>query len=98
MAARSRILEFAGVEIPVVAPEDLIVTKAMAAGEEAPWHWHDALGVIASTELDWEYLVARACKSPNRILSLLHFALSIDLPISATAIRSLHDSISSRWD
>lgn len=98
MAARTRIVDFADVAIPVVAPEDVIVTKAMAADEEAPWHWHDALGVIASTDLDWEYLLARACKSPNRVLSLLHYALSIDLPVSVNAIRSLHDSISSRWD
>jgi predicted nucleotidyltransferase len=98
MAARVRMIDFADVSIPVLAPEDVIVTKAIAADEEAPWHWHDALGVIASTELDWAYLVSRARKSPNRILSLLHFALSIDLPVSANAIRSLHDSISSRWD
>jgi predicted nucleotidyltransferase len=98
MATRVRMIDFADVSIPVLAPEDVIVTKAIAADEEAPWHWHDALGVIASTELDWAYLVSRARKSPNRILSLLHFALSIDLPVSANAIRSLHDSISSRWD
>ena len=98
MAARVRTIDFADVEIPVLAPEDVIVTKAIAANEEAPWHWHDALGVIASTELDWAYLVSRARKSPNRVLSLLHYALSIDLPVSVTAIRSLHDSISSRWD
>ncbi len=98
MAARARITDFAGVKIPVVAPEDIIVTKAIAATEESPWHWHDALGIIATTDLDWDYLVSRARKSPNRILSLLHFALSIDLPVSVTAIRSLHDSISSRWD
>jgi len=98
MAARTQLIEFAEVEIPVLSPEDIIVTKAIAADEEAPWHWYDALGVIATTDLDWAYLVSRARKSPNRILSLLHFALSIDLPVSVTAIRSLHDSISSRWD
>jgi len=98
MAARARSVDFAGVKIPVLAPEDVIVTKAIAANEESPWHWHDALGVIAITDLDWEYLVSRARKSPNRVLSLLHYALSIDLPVSVNAIRSLHDSISSRWD
>lgn len=98
MASRVRIIDFADVDIPVVAPEDVIVTKAIAANEESPWHWHDALGIIATTELDWAYLVSRARKSPNRVLSLLHFALSIDLPVSVTAIRTLHDSISSRWD
>jgi predicted nucleotidyltransferase len=98
MAARVRTVEYSGVVIPVLSPEDLVVTKALAAEEEAPWHWYDALGVLAVNELDWEYLLERARKSPNRVLSLLHFALSIDLPIPASAVRSLHELIASRWD
>jgi predicted nucleotidyltransferase len=98
MAARVRTAEYAGVEIPVLSPEDLVVTKAIAAEEEAPWHWYDALGVLAVNELDWEYLHERARKSPNRVLSLLHFAQSIDLPVPASAVRCLHDLIASRWD
>lgn len=98
MAARVRTAEYAGVEIPVLSPEDLVVTKAIAAEEEAPWHWYDALGVLAVNELDWEYLHERARKSPNRVLSLLHFAQSIDLPVPARAVRCLHDLIASRWD
>lgn len=98
MAARVRTAEYAGVEIPVLSPEDLVVTKAIAAEEEAPWHWYDALGVLAINELDWEYLHERARKSPNRVLSLLHFAQSIDLPVPARAVRCLHDLIASRWD
>jgi predicted nucleotidyltransferase len=97
MAARVRTTEFSGVEIPVVAPEDVVVAKAIAGSEEAPWHWYDALGIIADNELDWEYLLERARKSPNRVLSLMHFALSIDLPVPTKAILELHDTIASRW-
>jgi hypothetical protein len=34
--------------------------KALAHLEEAPRYWHDALGIIAASELDWDYLVRRA--------------------------------------
>jgi len=98
MAARVRTAEFAGVSIPVLAPEDLVVMKAFAAEEEAPWHWFDALGVLSVNELDWEYLCERARKSPNRVLSLLHYAQSIDVPVPASAVRNLHELIASRWD
>lgn len=93
MEQRCRRVEYAGVELPVVAPEDLVVTKAVVADEESPRHWHDALGVLAVNDLDWDYLVERARKSPNRILSLLHYALSVDLPVSYRAMRTLHDHV-----
>lgn len=98
MDARVRTVDFADVALPVVAPEDVIVTKAIAADEETPWHWYDALGVLAVNELDWDYLLGRARKSPNRVLSLLHYALSIDLPVPTSAVRELHAAIASRWD
>lgn len=98
MAQRMRYMEYAGVRIPVVSPEDLLVTKAIATDEEMPYHWYDALNVLAVTELDWDYVCERARKSPNRVLSLLHYAQSLDLPVPARAIRSLHELIASRWE
>ena len=79
MAQRIRPIELDGVEIPVLAPEDIVVMKAMAVDEESPWHWYDALGILAAVDLDWEYLLMRARKSPNRVLSLLHYAASNDV-------------------
>ena len=98
MLERIRRVEFEGVEVPILAPEDIVVTKAIAGDEESPWHWYDALGIIAVNELDWDYLLERARKSPNRVISLLHYAISIDIPVSMSALRRLHESVMASWE
>ena len=98
MAQRIRPIELDGVEIPVLAPEDIVVMKAMAVDEESPWHWYDALGILAAVDLDWEYLLMRARKSPNRVLSLLHYAASNDVSVSQAALRRLHESVAASWE
>jgi predicted nucleotidyltransferase len=98
MVDRIRRVEVDGVELPVLAPEDIVVMKAMAVDEESPWHWYDALGILTAADLDWDYLVMRARKSPNRVLSLLHYATSIDVPVSLAALRRLHDLVATAWD
>ena len=52
-----RLSELVGREL---APEDLVVMKAISHDEESPRHWHDALGVLATVDLDWDYLLERA--------------------------------------
>jgi predicted nucleotidyltransferase len=98
MAERIRQIEVDGVPVPVLAPEDIVVMKAMAVDEESPWHWYDALGILSAVDLDWDYLLGRARRSPNRVLSLLHFATSEDIPVSQTALRRLHDAVADAWD
>jgi predicted nucleotidyltransferase len=98
MIERIRKLEVESVMVPVLAPEDIVVMKAMAVDEESPWHWYDALGILAAVDLDWEYLLLRARKSPNRVLSLLHYATSIDIPVSRRALRRLHSSVASSME
>ena len=41
----------------MIAPEDLIVIKAIVFDEETPRHWYDALALIPRGELDWDYLL-----------------------------------------
>jgi predicted nucleotidyltransferase len=89
MLARVRTVEFRGVELPVVPPEDLIVMKAIAHDQDTPRYWHDALGIIAHADLDWDYLVRRARVGPRRVLSLLLHAQSDDLVVPDTAVRQL---------
>jgi predicted nucleotidyltransferase len=97
MLRRARAMSFRGREVPVAPPADLIVMKAIAASEDTPRYWYDALAIIAQAELDWDYLVARAHQhGVTRILSLLLFADSVDLVVPRAPIEALYDAVSSR--
>jgi len=93
MLARARVMPVLGKAIRVVPPEDLLVMKALVHDEETPRHWHDALALIATGELDWDYAVWRARKGSRRVLSLLFYALSIDLAVPARVIAALLEQI-----
>jgi predicted nucleotidyltransferase len=93
MLERAPLEEFAGRRVTVMPPEDLIVVKAVIHDEQTPRHWHDALGVIADQELDWEYLYARARHGARRVLALLLYAQSNDLIVPDDAIRGLYETI-----
>ena len=97
MATRVQQVSLVGVEVPAIAPEDLVVMKALSHDEESSRHWHDALAVLASAPLDWEYLLERARLGPNRVLSLLHYALSVDVPVPTSAVNQLHELVSATW-
>jgi hypothetical protein len=71
--------------------------KAVAASEDTPRYWYDAIAMIGQTELDWEYLVSRARqRGARRILSLLLFADSVDLVVPPEPIESLFEAVGSR--
>ena len=93
MLERSSDGEWEGVRVRVMPPEDLIVVKAVIHDEHTPRHWGDALGIIADSDLDWEYLARRARKGARRVLALLIYAQSNDLVVTDDTIRSLFDAI-----
>jgi predicted nucleotidyltransferase len=93
MLRRSRVENYRGNEVRVAPAEDLIVIKALTHDEETPRHWHDALALIARGGLDWEYLLRRATKGPRRVLSLLHYATSLDLLVPLGPLRMLSDLV-----
>lgn len=94
MLARARVVEIRGCAARVIPPEDLLIIKALAAAEHMPHHWHDALGVITGTDLDWDYLVSRARRhGARRVLSLLLYAQSNDLGVPVKPVRALFDAI-----
>ena len=77
-----------------VSPEDLIVMKAVATGEDTSRYWHDALSLLGRPDLDWPYLVHRAKKhGARRVLSLLFFAQSIDLLVPQDVVSELLDAV-----
>ena len=90
MLARAQVREFKGVQVPVISPEDLLVIKAVAANEDVPHHWYDAIATISRGDLDWDYVLARALRAgPRRVLSLLLYAESNDVAIPLAPIRGL---------
>ena len=94
MLERSRPMPFRGRTVPVAPPEDLVVMKASAMSEETSRYWYDAAAIIAHTELDWDYLVARGRQhGARRLLSLLLFATSIDIVVPSGPIESLYETI-----
>lgn len=89
MLARAVKADFHGRAVPVIAPEDLLVIKAVVHAEYSPRHWHDALALLVRCELDWPYLVRRARHGPRRVLSLLLYAQSNDLPVPDRVVDQL---------
>lgn len=86
--------DFGGCRAHVMAPEDLVVIKAITADEHVPQHWYDALGLLASPELDWPYLVRRAKRHGlRRTTSLLLYAESKDIWVPPEVIIELFRSI-----
>jgi hypothetical protein len=76
-----------------VAAEDLVVTKALAYSEDTPHYWFDALAALRDSEIDWEYLLARARNGPRRVLALLIYAQSVDLPVPEEPLRRLFELV-----
>jgi predicted nucleotidyltransferase len=93
MLARARRLDFGRTPVTVVPPEDLVVVKAIVHDEQNPHHWHDALGVVAECELDWEYLAVRARHGARRVLALLVYAQANDLVVTDDAVRALYETV-----
>lgn len=93
MLERSEERDLDGVRVRVIPPEDLIVVKAVIHDEQTPRHWGDALGVIADSDLDWEYLARRARKGARRVLALLLYAQSNDLVVTDDTVRGLFESL-----
>jgi predicted nucleotidyltransferase len=91
MLDRAQQREFRGRMLPIAPPEDLLIMKAVAADEDTPRYWYDALGIIAHADgLDWDYLVRRARQhGVRRILSLLIYAQSNDLVVPLAPIAEL---------
>jgi predicted nucleotidyltransferase len=94
MLAHARVVDVRGCACRIIAPEDLLIIKALTADEHMPHHWHDALGVITGSDLDWDYLVSRARRhGARRVLSLLLYAQSNDLGVPVKPVRALFDAI-----
>jgi predicted nucleotidyltransferase len=89
MLARVRPGTFQGLRLNVLAPEDLLVIKAIVHREHRQRHWFDALALIEAGNLDWPYLLRRAAPSPRRVASLLLYAQADGLEVPDWVIGAL---------
>ena len=89
MVERIAVQEVEGVRLPVLSAEDLLVNKALAFSEQTPTYWAEALAILPRVDLDWDYVVRRARHGVHRVLSLLLYAMSQDLPVPPAAVRQL---------
>jgi len=91
MASRIREGEFRERMVKLIPPEDVLLMKAVAHGEETPQYWHDALSLVARADLDWGYLVRRARQhGARRVLSLLIYAQSNDVVVPGDVVDELY--------
>lgn len=98
MASRIREIEYEGVRVKAVSPEDLVVVKTVVHKEDTSRYWFDALSIIARTPLDWDYLLWRARVAPSRLLSLLAYAVSNGLAVPPEPIHRLFEAVFSSSD
>ncbi len=84
-----RLVDHLGLRIPVIPPEDLLITKVSAFREDTPRQWFDCLAVLDHLEPDWAYLVERARGKPHRVLSLLLFAASNGCRVPGDVLKEL---------
>jgi hypothetical protein len=90
MAAGVRRASYRGVDVPIPAPEDLVLIAACAAHDESPEHWYVGARLVAETKPDWDRLVERAVEiDALRIAGLLLYCASDGVDVPAGTVASL---------
>lgn len=93
MKAHSKLVQYHGRQMRVVAPEDFVLIKCAVHSEEGHHHWHDALAVLSQAKLDWDYLLHRSRKAPRRLMALLVYAQSVDIAVPNFVIHRLFENL-----
>jgi len=78
---RARRLRIDDLSVPVMPPEDLFVMKAAAATPSAPKHWLDAISLLETQPMDWDYLAERAAGNPKKVLRAIMHAYDDGVPV-----------------
>lgn len=65
---RARRVSIGGASVPVMPPEDLFVMKAVAAKPGTPKHWLDAVSLLSTQQMDWEYLAKLSRRHARKVL------------------------------
>jgi predicted nucleotidyltransferase len=88
----TRVVDLFGHAVRVISPEDAAVIEAVSNEAQSPDHWYNAVGIVARTDMDWDYLMRRARHAARRVLSLLVYCDSTDVPIPSRVITALNEA------
>ncbi len=87
---RARERDVAGVRLPLVSPEDLVVILAISTQPETAKLWHTAVEVLRrSTPLEWPYLVELGAPWAARVGALLLYARSVGVSVPGSAVEDV---------
>jgi hypothetical protein len=78
---RARLVCIGRTSVPIMPPEDLFVMKAAAATPAAPKHWIDALSLLSSQPMDWEYLASISTGNSRKTLGAIVSAYDQGVPV-----------------
>lgn len=84
---------YLGRTIDILSAEDTLLVEALSNEYETPDHWFNAVAILAKQDLDWDYLLQRARVGTRRILSLLVYAQSTDVPVPDRYVRELYRTV-----
>lgn len=91
---RARWMRMDHARLPIMPPEDLFVMKAAAATPSAPKHWMDAISLLATQPMDWDYLASRATRASRKVLQAIVHAYEEGVPVpSFVFVRLAQDLI-----
>ncbi|MDQ3963658.1 MAG: nucleotidyltransferase family protein [Actinomycetota bacterium] len=82
--------EMFGTTTYVMAPEDQVASLAGAIDRETIGdHWFNMIDIMSNNDLEWDYLISRAQRIPQKMLSVVYFALSERVPVKKGVIEQL---------
>jgi hypothetical protein len=88
--ARGTTKEIDGLSLPVPAPEDLAIMKAVFDRDDRPGRWYEAIALLRGLPIDWDYLTQRGRDvAPRKVLSLLLYAADAGIPVPDEAFSRL---------
>jgi predicted nucleotidyltransferase len=87
----TRVVDLFGNDVRVISPEDAALIEAVSNEAQSTDHWYNAIGIVARTDMDWDYLLRRARHAARRALSLLVYCDSTDVPVPNRVVKALFE-------
>ena len=82
MLERGRLVGVGSCSARVISREDLAIGQAGASSEAVQELWFQAVELLRSGAVDWDYIGRRRTAAPDRVAALLHYLRSegVDVP------------------